>query len=223
MPPDRFNPCPRLTQQPWLRFRTAGSDKLGEGRVVDVVRHADQLPVGGLVDGFLKGAEQGLVGLWDPEGLPRRVEGRNPALGQQEADHAVHPVQLFADEPAYLDVSLDRGAHEGDLRVVLVEQPPAVAFGHGLGGVEIHHVQRPASADIGLAAFDHRVEAGFVGGKDAAGHHVADLGGGQVALTNGPAKLGATRIWYKVDFTAPFGPARSTSAGLMPRRRSRPG
>ena len=136
----------RLVRRRAVQRAVGGDGGGGELGVVDVVRHADELARRGLAHGRLQRGEERGVGGRVVEGLARRVERGDAALGQEEADRRVHPVQPLADPAADGGVLLERRAHQGDLRVVAVEQAAAELLGHRLGGAEIDHVdaRRPS-------------------------------------------------------------------------------
>src|SRR5690349_19011123 len=60
-----------------------GDHGLGEGGIVDVVRHADQLALATAAEIAGDRVEEGLVGERIPEGLSRRIDRREPALRQE--------------------------------------------------------------------------------------------------------------------------------------------
>src|SRR3546814_13717114 len=64
------------------------SDLFGEGRVVDVVWQADQAAVRRLAEAAHDGVEESTVGGRVVERLARRIQGRDAALRQQEANRS---------------------------------------------------------------------------------------------------------------------------------------
>src|SRR6266851_3513325 len=115
--------------------------RLGEFWIVHIVRHADQLAIGGAAKERGDRAEERLVGLGIPERLAWRVEQRDAALGDDEAHRALHAVQLLGDEAANGGALGRRRAHQRDVVVVLVELALAEARRHGVHGPEIDHVE----------------------------------------------------------------------------------
>jgi hypothetical protein len=103
--------------------RAIGADKrVGKCRIIDVVRYADKLPVACRANRCLERTKQRRFGgLRIVERLARRIEGRDTALGQKEAHRPFHLVEATADPLADLRALLRRGAHQRNLRVVLVE------------------------------------------------------------------------------------------------------
>jgi hypothetical protein len=83
----------------------------GELRIVDVVRHPDELAQRRLDHDILKRLEQGGVGVGIMKGLSPPIEQGHTALRQEEAHRPLHPVQPFADPPANPRVLLRRGPH----------------------------------------------------------------------------------------------------------------
>ena len=155
----------------------------GESGIVDVVRKPDDLPVGRHSHRFGDGAEQGSIGFRIPEGMSRRIQRGNAAFRQQEAHLAFHQIEFLADPASHPPVLFRCGAHQRDLRIVRIEGAAAVMRRHRVRRTEIHHVERTDRADIGNPRADDRPEAVFGGRKNAAHHHVADLGRGDVDHT----------------------------------------
>ena len=86
-------------------------------------RQADQLALVGLVDGLRQRVEEGGVGRRVVERAAVDIERGDAAFGDQEADRAVG--RRSASAPIHWPSSavfLGRGAHQGDVGVVVVEQ-----------------------------------------------------------------------------------------------------
>ncbi len=138
------------------------------------------MPGGRLPDGLFQRVEQGGAGARVVERFARRVEHRHAAFGEEEPHRRFHLVQPLADPATHPCVLLGRGAHQGDLRVVFVEQAVLVCLGDGRRGAEVDHIERADRADVGHPGADHRAETVLGRGEDPAEHHVADFGRGGV-------------------------------------------
>src|SRR3546814_11112596 len=84
---------PRSTRTDTLFPYTTLFRSFGEGRVVDVVWQADQAAVRRLAEAAHDGVEESTVGGRVVERLARRIQGRDAALRQQEANRPLHAVQ----------------------------------------------------------------------------------------------------------------------------------
>src|SRR3546814_17354891 len=110
------------------------SDLFGEGRVVDVVWQADQAAVRRLAEAAHDGVEESTVGGRVVERLARRIQGRDAALRQQEANRPLHAVQPPDNPLAHPGVLPDRGGHQRTLRILRDDGPAGVLLWDGGAG-----------------------------------------------------------------------------------------
>src|SRR3546814_9903558 len=144
---------PRSTRTDTLFPYTTLFRSFGEGRVVDVVWQADQAAVRRLAEAAHDGVEESTVGGRVVERLARRIQGRDAALRQQEANRPLHAVQPPDNPLAHPGVLLDRGAHQRHLRIVLDEGPAGVLLWDGVARDAGHPVRGAERNDeIGGAA-----------------------------------------------------------------------
>src|ERR1700747_3240194 len=109
----------------------------GELGIVDVLLDANELPVAGLAHRAFQRSKQRRVRFRIPERLAGRIERGYAALGQEEANRAIHLVQPLADPAPHAFVLLGRGPHQRDLRIVYVEFALAVALGNSVRRAKI--------------------------------------------------------------------------------------
>ena len=152
----------------------------GESRIVDVRGDAHELAGRGLPHGLFERAEQRRIGGLIVEGPPGASSAETPPSGSRKRTGASIWLSRSPIQRPMRVVLVRRGAHQRDLRIVLMEQPALVARRHGVGRAEIDHVERADRADIGNARADDRAEAVFGRRKHAAHQQVADFGGRDV-------------------------------------------
>ena len=164
----RHEEPPRLS----LNWPTSASANAGS---FTLLRQPHQPPPLGLPHRRLQRPEQRRVGLRVEERLPRRVQQRHPAVGDQEPHLALAGVQPLPDPAPDPPALLGSRPHQRDLRVMHIEGPTAIEFRYRLFGAEVDHVQRPARADIGHLGARDRPEPVLRAGQHPAAQEVAHL------------------------------------------------
>ena len=83
------------------------------------------------------------------EGLAGSGQGADSAGGEEDGDGSSVGVDLLSDERADFGGFFDVGPHEGDLRVVFVEQTVFEFFGDGVFALEVDHIDASGGDDGG--------------------------------------------------------------------------
>ncbi len=150
----------------------------------------DELAVAGLDQRTLDGVEKGGVGLGIVERAAFFIERRDALFRDEKPQRPVADIELRGDPGADLAALVGRGPHQGDLRIVAVEEAVAVPLGDGLRRAEIDHVESSGRDDAGDAGARDGAEAILGRGQDAAAEQVAYLGRGDVENSGQQAAVG---------------------------------
>src|SRR5690554_2859902 len=116
--------------------------------VIDVIRGADQPSLGALFNTRFKRFKKSSVSFGVVKGLAGSIQRGDAPFGEEKAQRSAAAVELLADPLAHERVLLGSGAHQGDLRVVFIEQSLPVGRRQRLWCAEVDHIQRPYRADI---------------------------------------------------------------------------
>jgi hypothetical protein len=166
-------------------FEESAGAGFGERRVVDGAIHFDDRDVFAQV-GFQR-VEQGEVGGRVVKFLAGRADDTEGFERQEHGDWTAGSVEFFSDDFAELRAFVWRGAHQSDLRIVLVEVAALEFGGNGIGAVEIHHVEAAGSDDGGDRVPGGGFESSRAGGEKAADEFIRPFGGRDVEYSGDKA------------------------------------
>ena len=131
-------------------FVESGDRGLGEARVVDVQRQADQLARARSAPASLRSPSNSAASAAGSKKAPPSMSSADtPFSGMRKRTGPSQAIELPGDPAADRGAFGRRGAHQRHVGIVLVEQPAAIFFRHGRRRPEIHHVERADRADIG--------------------------------------------------------------------------
>src|SRR5215469_6756419 len=139
-----------------------------------------QLPAVRLLEFVRQRFEQCGICIWVPERLTRCVKGRDSTKRQQKAHVAFTLVEPVSDPATLLNVLLNCGSHQRDLRVMRIQVSRAIVRRHSLHRAEIYHVERATGTHIWSLAALHSAEAIISARQNTPEQVVTDFGGGDV-------------------------------------------
>ena len=86
------------------------------------MRHSDNLTLTCLNRRLFNRCKQRLIGIGVPKSLARRIEHGYTTGIQIKAHGTSDSIEFFANEFAYLPTFIFRGAHQGDVWIMLIKQ-----------------------------------------------------------------------------------------------------
>src|SRR4030042_217557 len=122
--------------------------RIGKGRVINVVGQALDTSFLSLIDRAFDGFEQGGVGTRIVIGTSWFPNQGKAALGKEKSHLAIHLVELVPNPFADLRRLLGRCPDQGDLGVVIIKFTSPVTFRHCIWSSEVYHLQGTACADL---------------------------------------------------------------------------